>query len=304
MTAGVQRSDLLRDRLDRFARALHGVEQGDSEALHNARIASRRLRELLPILQLDHSITKKLGKRLRRVTRDLGTQRDAEVLDGLIDELLKARPKLKRALQRLDSDLRRDASKHGDDAGDVPTRTMARAVRKLEKVAGQLRQEDRDGPARRAPARARAARWAVDARVARRAERVRAVVRAAGALYLPERLHTVRIALKKLRYSVELSEELAGNRVAPVLRTLKRAQDLLGRLHDLQMLIERTREVHASLSVSTGTTAGRELDALIATLEDECRRLHARYMHQRATLVAVAVRLSGRSIPDQRRKAG
>ena len=39
-----------------FTRVLTGVEQGDVRALHRARVASRRLRELLPVLQLDHDV--------------------------------------------------------------------------------------------------------------------------------------------------------------------------------------------------------------------------------------------------------
>ena len=49
----------------------------------------------------------------------------------------------------------------------------------------------------------RARRQARDARCA-------AAMAEAGALYLPERLHAVRIAVKKLRYAVELSTEAAG----------------------------------------------------------------------------------------------
>ena len=51
-------------------------------------------------------------------------------------------------------------------------------------------------------------RWAVDARVARRATRLNQAVDAAGALYLSERLHAVRIAVKKLRYALELATKL------------------------------------------------------------------------------------------------
>jgi len=46
----------------------------------------------------------------------------------------------------------------------------------------------------------RAWMWALDARLGRRADRVRAALDAAGALYHAERIHGVRVALKKLRY--------------------------------------------------------------------------------------------------------
>ena len=113
----------------------------------------------------------------------------------------------------------------------------------------------------------------------RRADRSRAprrataAMREAGAVYLPERLHAVRIALKKLRYAVELAAEIAGaarNAPAPA-AALKRAQELLGRMHDLQVLIDRVRQVQASLA-PPNLAAGRELDAIV---DDARKRLPA-----------------------------
>ena len=62
MAASTQRHELLRKRLDRFTRLLPGLEQGDVEALHHTRVASRRLRELLPVLQLDHDTIHRLNE--------------------------------------------------------------------------------------------------------------------------------------------------------------------------------------------------------------------------------------------------
>ena len=47
---------------------LQGVEDGDVDALHRARVASRRLREVLPVLQLDSDVARKLNRRLRKIT--------------------------------------------------------------------------------------------------------------------------------------------------------------------------------------------------------------------------------------------
>jgi CHAD domain-containing protein len=114
-------------------------------------------------------------------------------------------------------------------------------------------------------------------------------------VYLPERLHAVRVALKKLRYAVELSE-LASGKTGVALRALKRGQDLLGRMHDLQVLIDRGRQVQASLA-PPNLTVWREFDALLLSLDDDCRRLHARYMRVRDTLTALTDALSARSHP-------
>jgi CHAD domain-containing protein len=116
----------------------------------------------------------------------------------------------------------------------------------------------------------------------------------AGAVYLHERLHAVRIALKKLRYAVELSAEASGVRTTPDLRLLKRSQDLLGRVHDLQVLTDQARHVQASLD-PPDLVAWRQLDVVITNLEHECRRLHARYVRESQRLLALAERLGGRS---------
>ena len=111
----------------------------------------------------------------------------------------------------------------------------------------------------------------------------------AGALYLPDRLHGVRIAVKKLRYAVELSAEVSRERSSADLR-----------MHDVQMLIDQVRQTQASLAPPS-VTVWRELDTLVASLEDDCRRLHARYMRERDALSAVAERRVEQTHPSTSR---
>ena len=101
MPLSTRRYDLLKTRIDRFTRMLPGVEEGDVRAIHRARVASRRLRELLPMLQLDHETTRKLERGLRKVTRRLGPVRELDVLLPLIDELHESRRGGERALSRV-----------------------------------------------------------------------------------------------------------------------------------------------------------------------------------------------------------
>jgi hypothetical protein len=60
------RYDLLHTRLDRFKRALPGVEERDVKSVHRTRVASRRLREFLPLLQLDGPTSAKLIRQMRK----------------------------------------------------------------------------------------------------------------------------------------------------------------------------------------------------------------------------------------------
>jgi hypothetical protein len=81
------RYDLLRKRAERFTRLLHEVEHGDVRAIHRTRVASRRLREVLPVLRLDTGTTDWLNRRLRKVTERLGPVRELDVLAATIEEL-------------------------------------------------------------------------------------------------------------------------------------------------------------------------------------------------------------------------
>jgi len=293
MTASTQRHDLLRTRLERLTRLLPGVAQGDVDALHRTRVALRRLRELLPILQLDHEVADKLGRRLRKMTARLGTVRELDVLLILIDELHESGRHDRAALKRVAESVTRERARARDHllGRKVPLDELKRIARKLDRSVDELEHAETK-PA--GPSRARGWRWALDARIARRAEGLQQAVADAGAVYLPERLHGVRIAAKKLRYALEIAADVDAARTTPELRVLERTQALLGRLHDLQVLMDRVRQVQASLA-PPNIAAWRELDALTTVLENSCRRLHARYMRDRAGIEALGDRFAGRT---------
>src|SRR6478609_8405375 len=84
MPSSPPRDVLLRKRLEQFTRMLQGLEKGDSSALHRTRVATRRLRELLPVLQLDPEAAHKLIRRLRKVTQRLGSVRELDVLMQIV----------------------------------------------------------------------------------------------------------------------------------------------------------------------------------------------------------------------------
>jgi len=110
-------------------------------------------------------------------------------------------------------------------------------------------------------------------------------------VYQPDRLHDVRIAAKKLRYAVEVASDATGKRMAADLRLLRRVQETLGHLHDRHVLVERVRQVRAGLAVPE-LAVWRQLDVLVIGLENECRRLHARYMRDREALATLVSRMS------------
>jgi CHAD domain-containing protein len=74
-------------RLGAFSKELKKVGEGDVGAVHRARVASRRLRELLPLLGLPRDQTQGLTRRLRKATKQLGKVRELDVQIALIKEL-------------------------------------------------------------------------------------------------------------------------------------------------------------------------------------------------------------------------
>jgi CHAD domain-containing protein len=101
----------------------------------------------------------------------------------------------------------------------------------------------------------------------------------------------VRVAAKKLRYAMEVERELRRSRSTARITQLKRLQDLLGRMHDFEVLIDRTRQVQADHAGSDRSVT-LELDSLVRTLEAECRQHHATYMRRRASILKLCTQLS------------
>ena len=232
------------------------------------------------MLQLDAGTARKLSRRLRKVTTRLGTVRELDVLLLLIDELHVSAPQPKRRARRASASASRRTATTRENGCPPPAdcRHAAPGRRSSNAVGEQLR----TSPRRAVVAGRRRATGAGRSRrsVARAPSRLSAAIAEAGAVYLPERLHAVRIAVKKLRYASSSRPKLAGASSDAELQALKRGQELLGRMHDLQVLIDRVR-AGAGVAGAADVTVWRELDALVVSLEDDCRRLHARYMRAR-----------------------
>jgi CHAD domain-containing protein len=290
----------LRRRVNVFSRESKRVFEGDVDALHRTRIASRRLRELLPVLHHDADTTRKLRRRLRRVTRQLGMVRDFDVLTHLVSELARDRRHPRAALRVLDAELKQQRGGACQELeAKLPRRKLQKLARRLKRMAKHV--EPADASEQRHPRRhTRTAIWALDALVVRRAALVREASASAGTAYNPQQLHDVRVAVKKLRYSVELQAEARDDRVRSEIRVLKATQDLLGRLHDFQVLIEHARRLQGV--PPTPDRSSMDLTALVRALERDCRQLHARYVRDAAKLVAIVGKLEKPRSPD--RQAG
>jgi CHAD domain-containing protein len=140
----------------------------------------------------------------------------------------------------------------------------------------------------------RSAESVLAARLRKRAKWLAEALSAAGTMYAPAPIHRVRIAAKKLRYTLEVVQASSGAPVSRDIAALRRLQDLLGRLRDLQILQSHVHTV--------GSEAARDVvlngafDAMHTELEAECRALHADFLRQTERLAALTDRAS-REIP-------
>lgn len=268
---------LLRQRLVSLLTAMPAAQAGDEISVHQARVASRRLREALPVLgaRADADALDSAGKRVRRITRALGPVRELDVTLLLLAELEGKGTAPKRAISRVRTAVLEQRRKRRQAMLEEirPSRLEKLRKRLVEVAAPERRSE---------PLRSAAAEAA--AKAATRAARLKAAIERAGGIYLADRLHRVRIEAKKLRYALEIQRELARSRSTARLRTLKHHQDLLGRIHDLEILNEHAREVQATLPPSN-RRAMAEVGRLIRAVEDECREGHAAYMRGRPALI-------------------
>ena len=254
---------------------------GHVEALHRARVASRRLRELCPLVaaQLGQTKVDRVRRRVRRVTRALGAVREVDVALAALDETSRDEPSQLAAIARV-----RQHLVHERDTRRKRMLTHLTPVN-IEKLDKQLTEMGHDLRGGRFD---EAGRERLAERISRRARRVLDAVGEAGALYQIDRVHAVRISVKKLRYALEISTETRVARAAVAVRQLKAVQDTLGRLHDLEVLMRCVLDVQVR---SDPQLAGHQaLDALRYGIEDECRQLHGQYVGQRARIGKICER--------------
>jgi hypothetical protein len=300
MLESTYRYDLMRGRLRGFTRSLPPGKALDTRSAARAWVATRRLRELLPILQLNGPLAAKVNAKLRRIVRRVEIARQSDALLGLLDEVLERERRGRLAASRVRESLEQEAKRARTELfrkriGHDIRRVAAKLTDELETLhaTGDSRTQMRD------------LQWAVRARVARRAADLKIAIQAAGSVYLASRLEDVRMALRKLRFGAELALEAMPGVASVDVRMLVRLHRLLAELDDQQALIDRIRHLQSALA-TPDLKAWRDLDALVVSLENLCRGQHARYVRERPALVALCDRLvaNAPAAASPKRKAG
>ena len=285
---------VLARRIDALAAHLADAVDADPRAVHQARVATRRLREIVPVLTAARHTGRgrRLRRRLRDIGRGLGPLRELDVALALLADRAKAnRTAATAGIRAVRSTLTaaRDAARARWQAllDRDGAAGLVDALRRLER-----RVADEDASA---PAAVRARRRVLAERVGVRARDLASAVASCGALLVVERVHAVRIAAKRLRYVLELVVELRLAPVAGLVARLKLLQDVLGALHDVDVLRHHVAVVRANEVASSARVTG--LEAFTAGLDAEIRELHAGYLRRARTLPRLIDRLLDEVVP-------
>jgi CHAD domain-containing protein len=261
---------ILRSRLNELSTLLPGVRDAQVDAVHDARVVTRRLRELLPIAGASESDSADALEPLRLAGRAMGKVRELDVLHALLDDLDGRATFAVRAL----AEIRRDVQ----DARVSARRRMLKELERLKLDAFARRFRGRNRFA--ASTLSFGSHWPrrLGARISERATALNDALQRVGGVYMPNRSHAARVAVKKLRYTLELANDTGLWNAPGPAKALRRAQALLGDMHDLQVLVERVEQ-------STPRTGDvREWMWLRDLLKSDIGRLHRRFVERRERL--------------------
>jgi CHAD domain-containing protein len=221
---------LVADRLKKATKLVKPARKGDPDGVHDLRVAIRKIRSAISVLEetvIDDGALRKQDRRLSRLFSALGDVRDHDVLASRVKSTAKRtglrRKKLRVLVRALDR--RRDEAR----------RELRRALRSDEparlfrKIGRDVVRAVTDTQPKRDDHRVLVRHFAASVLV-RRYETVLAYE-----LVVPaslEVLHRLRVAIKKLRYAIDFFADVLGKRARTLDDPLQTAQDQLGELHD------------------------------------------------------------------------
>ena len=253
------------------------VVDGDIDGVHDARVVTRRLRELLPLTLewLGSDAVDGLTTRFRRIGRALGTVRDADVRLTMLEYLEARVPNAAPSLIIVRQACERDRL--------TRLRRMIKRLERLE-VGHSLEEAVETLSAPRLSFIGRAWRRQLGRTVGDRARDAHESIEHATGVFFPNRLHRARIALKKLRYAAEIVALTGRDGLRDAVRDLRKAQDILGDVRDRQLLIE---QLPKWVTPDWPQVDAGHVRLATQVMDAECHELHARYLARRSRLVEI-----------------
>jgi CHAD domain-containing protein len=265
---------------------LRGVFDGDAEAVHQARVATRRIRELLALRRAttdEQQDDADVAKGFAAIGKALGRVRDVDVRIALLRELEAHTPQAAPSLVVV-------RQHHGRKRLD-DVRHLIKTLEHLD-VASLIKSVTRNHPEN---VRTRLI-WRGWREPHRRQLLERACAAAEGiahatGVYFPNRVHHARIAIKRLRYAAEIAAATGSPRFDPPIRQLSKVQTTLGNLHDRQTLADWLSRHEKRAGVGAD-----ELEVTREVLSSEVQTLHAKYLARRAEVLAAVAEIEGLAV--------
>lgn len=231
----------MRRQVKQLAAQLDGVRAAeDIEFVHRARVATRRLRAAMRVFDgcFGHGKMRRWRKALRQTTAKLGDARDRDVqIELLCGDLatLTARecfPGISRILIRLERER------------EVLQRKVVKAVNRIEAqgILREIRRATKRIMAEAGPAADTVQTPAACKRMGKHIRRqLDAMLQHQDSLGDPndrQQHHVMRIAAKRLRYTLEIARPVCPGQLEEALEAAKKVQSLLGDVHDCDVWLE------------------------------------------------------------------
>jgi CHAD domain-containing protein len=223
-----------------------------SEPVHDLRVASRRVRTALRLLD-DADPSKRYrrwGRELKRLASALSRARDTDVQADFLGGFLKrhgdarCRPGIERLLARLHERREKQQRKLTKELDRFVARDTLREIRREFRQLGKDRRGAKSSAAesavRNPPHGHGRCRGRPHSAILKRLDKMLAYERF---IAQPERLkelHRMRIAAKHFRYTMEAFAPDCGGRLDPWIRAARRIQTELGDIHDCDVWIHET----------------------------------------------------------------
>jgi len=256
-----------------FRTQLADVYEGGVDAIHDARVATRRIRELLALLPVvpGRAREEDAAKAYKKIGRALGRVRDIDVQLALIKSLEDHAPQAAPSLVIVRQDHERERL--------AKTRRLIKTLERID-VDALVHAVSEGHPAGlRRRLTSNGWRQQLERLVIERArEAVGAISRATG-VYFPKRAHSARIAIKQVRYAAEIAEATGLVAMQDAIKTLRKGQEILGDLHDRQALADALKRYVEHEGVNPA-----HVDLTREVLEREIIQLHAQYLARRSSL--------------------
>lgn len=257
------------------------VFDGDADGVHDARVATRRIRELLrlrPATGNDDDHNQNIVDGFAAIGRALGRVRDIDARLALVTALETRMAHVAPSLVFV--------RQHFEARRLVKVRRLIKTLERLDVDAllGVLESTDRDS----IRARLAANGWPAQLRglvLERASEALDQMAHATG-VYFPNRVHRARVALKRLRYTAEILEATGMSRVQPAIKRLTKVQGILGDVHDRQELADWLSRQHGRDGLDPG-----HVEVTCQMLTAEVLEMHRQYLQRRSAVRAASAEI-------------